>query len=77
MEVRSKYWWQGSLEDGTEIKLIMHSVNELFDRVESAVKELHSYDVFVLQALPLVNISEAAKNWLLEITGESIENNVK
>jgi uncharacterized protein involved in tolerance to divalent cations len=81
IEIRSKYWWQGNLEEGTEVKLIMHSVGELFDHVEATVKPLHSYETFVLQALSLAYISEQAGKWWAEITSgsaaQSLENNVK
>lgn len=66
-EIKSKYWWKRELEEGTEIKLIMHSAEHLFDKVEAEVKKLHSYETFVLQALPIVHVSKEAKLWLEEV----------
>ena len=68
IEVKSKSWWQGKLQDANEIKLIMHSVEHLFAQVESEVKKLHSYEAFVLQALPVSHISKDAETWLKEVT---------
>lgn len=64
IEIKSKHWWQGHLNEANEIKLIMQSAEHLFDRVEAEVKQLHSYETFVLQQIPLTNISSAAKLWL-------------
>jgi periplasmic divalent cation tolerance protein len=66
MEIKSKSWWQGQLEDKPEIKLIMHSAEHLFDMVEAEVKKLHNYDTFVLQALPVSHVSKQAQAWLTE-----------
>ncbi len=63
-ETKSKYHWQGSLETANEVKMIMHSAAHLFDTVEAEVKKLHSYETFVLQAIPVSHISTDAQNWL-------------
>lgn len=70
-ETQSKYHWQGGLDTANEIKLIMHSTAQLFDTVETEVKKLHSYEIFVLQAIPVTHISREAKQWLKE----TLENN--
>lgn len=63
-ETKSKYWWQGELDTANEVKMIMHSVEHLFDTIEAEVKRLHSYDTFVLKAIPVSHVSEDAKLWL-------------
>ena len=67
MEIKSKAWWQGQLESAQEVKLVMQSAEHLFEKVEKAIKQLHSYDTFVLQQIPLTNVSSEAKLWLEEI----------
>lgn len=64
IEVTSRFHWKGGIEDNKEIRLVMQSAEHLFDQVEAAVKKLHSYETFVLQASPVVRISEAAAMWL-------------
>jgi periplasmic divalent cation tolerance protein len=64
MEVQSKYRWQGAIEEAKEIKLIMETIAEHFEKVESEVAKLHSYETFVLQQLPLTNLSTQASKWL-------------
>lgn len=66
MEISSKSWWQGQLEDSKEVKLIMCSADHLFDKIEAEVKALHSYETFVLQALPVSYVSKEAQAWMRE-----------
>jgi uncharacterized protein involved in tolerance to divalent cations len=68
MEIKSKSWWRDRLEETDEIKLIMQSVTDNFEAVEKAVTKLHSYDTFVLQQIPLTNLSAKAQAWLTEET---------
>lgn len=70
MDVESKYRWQGNVVGSKEVKLIMQSVAHLFDKIEAEIKELHSYDTFVLQQIPLTNLSKAARIWLEESTDD-------
>jgi periplasmic divalent cation tolerance protein len=64
LEIKSKYHWQNKLEESKEIKLIMQSVADNFAKVEAEVAQLHSYDTFVLQQIPLTNLSAKAQTWL-------------
>jgi periplasmic divalent cation tolerance protein len=68
LEIKSKYWWEGKLAEATEIKLVMESVAQNFESVEAEVIKLHSYDTFVLQQLPLTNLSSDAAAWWVEQT---------
>jgi periplasmic divalent cation tolerance protein len=63
--VESKYWWRGELEVASEILLVMESAEDLFFAVEAEVGRLHSYETFVLQALP-ISVSAAAVEWMDE-----------
>ena len=64
LEVKSRSWWRNRLEETDEIKLIMQTVGDNFEKVEAAVAKLHSYDTFVLQQIPLTNLSIKAQQWL-------------
>jgi uncharacterized protein involved in tolerance to divalent cations len=68
LEIKSKSWWRNRLEETDEIKLIMQSVADHFEKVEKEVTKLHSYDTFVLQQIPLTNLSAKAQKWLTEET---------
>jgi periplasmic divalent cation tolerance protein len=64
IEIKSKYRWQETLEEANEIKLIMKTIANNFKKVEAEIAKLHSYKAFVLQALPVLNTSKEAENWL-------------
>jgi periplasmic divalent cation tolerance protein len=63
MEIKSKYHWQGKVEQNDEIKLIMETVASNFEQIEVEVEKLHSYETFVLQQIPIVRVSADAAKW--------------
>jgi len=67
IEIKSKYHWQGELEEAKEIKLIMESIADNFEKIEAEVAKLHSYETFVLQQIPLTNLSNKAQAWWTEM----------
>lgn len=66
LPIDARYWWQGEITTGHEVMLVMESAVDLFDEAEAKVAELHSYDTFVLQALPFHRVSDKATTWLEE-----------
>jgi periplasmic divalent cation tolerance protein len=72
LEVRSKNWWQGAIEDSKEIKLIMTSIAEKFDDIEAEVRKHHSYDTFVLHMLPVEKLNDEAVAWLHSIIAPDV-----
>ena len=62
--VTSSFHWQGKIDSSDEILLIMDSREDLFDQAEREVAKVHSYETFVLQAVPVTKISKDAKLWL-------------
>lgn len=65
MPLAADYWWKGAMNHANEVLMVMDSSLELFDEVEAVVKQLHSYDVYVLQAMPLLRMSHDAEQWLM------------
>jgi periplasmic divalent cation tolerance protein len=66
--VRSIYSWQGKIEDDAEVLMIVKTQRHLFESLERRVKELHSYTVPEIIALPIIEGSEDYLNWLKELT---------
>jgi periplasmic divalent cation tolerance protein len=66
--VRSVYSWQGRIEDDRELLMIVKTQRHLFDRLASKVREIHSYDVPEIIALPIVEGSPDYLKWLQEST---------
>jgi len=67
--IRSIYLWKGAVEDDTEVLMIVKTRKSLFDKLSEKVKEMHSYDVPEVIALPIVHGSEDYLEWLRASTG--------
>jgi len=64
--VRSVYRWQGQVEQSEEELLIIKTRKDLFNALEKRVRELHSYSVPEVIALPIVAGSTGYLGWLRE-----------
>lgn len=62
--VESQFLWKNSIENANEMLLVMESHESRFSEVEKTVKELHSYEQFVLIGLPVTNMASGVENWL-------------
>ncbi len=66
--IRSIYSWQDNIEDDREHLLIVKTQRHLFDRLAEKVREIHSYDVPEIIAMPIVEGSLDYLKWLQEST---------
>jgi periplasmic divalent cation tolerance protein len=66
--VRSMYRWQGKIENEAEAFMVVKTQRNLFAPISAKVKELHSYTVPEIIALPIVEGSADYLNWLKEST---------
>ena len=62
--IRSRYWWEGSLEDAEEWLLICKTRAERFDEVAEAIRTAHSYDVPEVKAFGVEAGSADYLAWL-------------
>jgi periplasmic divalent cation tolerance protein len=62
--VRSTYRWQGEVEQSNEELLIIKTRRDLLASVHKRVRELHSYELPELIALPVVDGSVEYLQWL-------------
>jgi periplasmic divalent cation tolerance protein len=67
--IRSIYRWEGKIEDEKEVLLIAKTEKKHFKSLEQRVKELHSYSVPEVIALPVAEGSADYLQWLKEVTG--------
>ena len=67
--VRSFFFWEGETQDAAETLLVCKSRQPLMDRVIGRVKELHSYSVPEIIALPVVSGSSSYLSWVRDSTG--------
>lgn len=61
--VESHYWWEGKLELGQEVMLIIKSSTEQFDALTALVKERHSYECPEIVAVAPDEIAPAYRKW--------------
>lgn len=67
--IRSVYSWQGKIEDDSEVLMIAKTRKGLFEALSEKVRELHSYEVPEVIALPVVAGSAEYLKWIRESTG--------
>ena len=64
--VRSIYRWKGKVESAKEFLLILKSSRRRFAAIDAAVRQLHSYDVPEIIALPVTQGSRGYLDWIAE-----------
>jgi periplasmic divalent cation tolerance protein len=64
--LQSIYRWQGKVESAGEVLLLIKTTAANLDRVESALRAAHSYEVPEFLVLTPESGSEAYVRWLLE-----------
>jgi periplasmic divalent cation tolerance protein len=66
---RSRYRWQGQVEDATEVLLLAKSVRPCLEALVARVRALHSYTVPEIIAVPITGGFDAYLAWLAAETG--------
>jgi periplasmic divalent cation tolerance protein len=70
--IQSVYRWQGEVEQSDEELLVIKTRQTLFPALEKRVRELHSYSVPEIIALPILAGSDVYLRWLGEqVSGDA------
>jgi periplasmic divalent cation tolerance protein len=64
----SHYWWQGVVERGEEVVMIIKTRSSLTGSVTTAVKEMHSYATPAILVIPIESIDADYFKWILAET---------
>ena len=64
----SHYWWEGAIERGEEVVMIIKTRASLADAVRAAVKEMHSYTTPAILVLPIEGGEAGYLDWLMKET---------
>jgi periplasmic divalent cation tolerance protein len=64
----SHYWWQGTIERGEEVVMIIKTRGSLAARVCGAVKEMHAYSTPAILVMPIESVDNAYLDWLMAET---------
>jgi periplasmic divalent cation tolerance protein len=64
----SYYWWQGAVERGEEVTMIIKTRASLAEQVRAAVKELHSYATPAILVIPIETVDPDYHAWIVAET---------
>ncbi|OHB75814.1 MAG: cation tolerance protein CutA [Planctomycetes bacterium RBG_16_59_8] len=67
--VASVYRWKGKVEESRESLLLIKTTRSLFRKLERRLREIHSYEVPEIIALPIAAGSAPYLRWLAESVG--------
>ncbi len=71
--VSSTYRWRGELETATEWLCLMKTERVLYDELEVAIKNAHSYETPEIVAVPIEGGLPDYLNWIAAETAETAE----
>lgn len=66
--ITSTYWWQGKMEQAEEWVCTAKTRCELYNKLEQAIREVHTYDVPEILAVNIVAGNTDYLNWILQET---------
>ena len=64
----SFYWWQGAIERGDEVVMIVKTRGTLAEAVRAAVKQMHSYTTPAILVLPIEAVDPDYHAWIIAET---------
>ena len=62
--ITSIYRWKGKVENAQEWLCLIKTREDLFDKVEAAIKSQHPYETPEIIAVPIVKGSKEYLNWI-------------
>lgn len=68
--ISSTYRWRGSIETAEEFLCIIKTRADLFESVESAIREMHPYETPEIVATPITAGSADYLQWLADETAD-------
>jgi periplasmic divalent cation tolerance protein len=64
----SLYWWQGKIDRGDEVVMIIKTRASLAEAVRAAVRQMHSYTTPAIFVLPIENVDPDYHAWIVKET---------
>lgn len=65
----SLYWWQGRIDRGDEVVMIIKTRASLAEPVRAAVREMHSYTTPAILVIPIETVDPSYHAWIEAETG--------
>jgi periplasmic divalent cation tolerance protein len=67
----SLYWWQGAIERGDELVMIIKTRASLVEAVRTTVRQMHSYSTPAILVLPIESVDPDYNAWLMAETASA------
>lgn len=64
----SYYWWQGAVERGEEVTVIIKTRASLAEKVGAAVKQMHPYTTPAILVIPIESVDPDYHAWIVAET---------
>jgi periplasmic divalent cation tolerance protein len=64
----SLYWWQGKIDRGDEVVMIIKTRASLAEAVRAAVRQMHSYTTPAILVLPIESVDPDYHAWIVNET---------
>ncbi len=64
----SLYWWQGAIERGDEVVMIIKTRATLTEPVRAAVRKMHSYTTPAILVIPVESVDPDYHAWIVAET---------
>jgi periplasmic divalent cation tolerance protein len=68
-EIESVYRWQGEVKQEPEFRILLKTTDERYEQVESAIRDLHSYELPAIHAFAFEHVFPAYAAWIAENAG--------
>jgi periplasmic divalent cation tolerance protein len=63
-EIESYFAWQGAVQHDPEFRVLFKVATAQYDAVEQAIRELHSYQLPAIHAIPVERAYEPYRAWV-------------
>jgi len=67
--IESHFWWEGRLDRAEEWQCRFKTSERRYPELESAIAEMHSYEVPQIVAVPVNTALDSFGKWVMEETG--------
>lgn len=63
-DIRSFYWWEGAVQNGTEVALILKTRKPLLEKLQKRAVALHGYDCPCITAWEITDGHQPYLDWI-------------
>lgn len=63
-DIESFYVWDGALQNERECRILLKTRAECYPTIEAAIRELHTYELPAIHALPIEHIYPPYAQWI-------------